>query len=178
MKNGFTFPELLIVLACIGLIALIAVPVLASMKLSANEALATENMRTYYKAQHTYRFIHLSSSEANYGTAYQLLDEGLIEPEFADAINDNGSSVYYGYLYSELITTDPPYPYSTCFQLESGPCVYNVDGKKQFYMTSDGVIFYRDIECDGLAGILEWPPVSFATLQGCGYQMLPFPRFP
>lgn len=172
-KNGFTFPEMLLAIACMGIITLLAIPVFASMKLSANEALAVKNMRHYYIAQHTYRA--MSGCPPTFGFPHELADAGLIEQEFADVLNYPYYSFYFGYTYDSCFEIDM-YGNLCEFELESGPETYNVDGRKQFYMDACGVELYIDQGQDGCPGMVCAGYGNMYEILVCtlGWQMLRF----
>jgi len=83
---GFSFLELLLVTAVIGLISAISIPALAKARASANEASAIANLNGILKAQISYQ----SSGAGGCGSLADLIDKGILP----DALEDGELSGY------------------------------------------------------------------------------------
>src|SRR6266516_2017416 len=87
--RGFSFLELLIVVAIILIIAPIAIPSLLRSRQAANESAAVAELRTINTAQITY----LSSAQGNYVTIAQLMGAGLLDSRFGGVMSGYNFSV-------------------------------------------------------------------------------------
>jgi prepilin-type N-terminal cleavage/methylation domain-containing protein len=76
--KGFTLIELLIVIAIIGIMAGVAIPLYKSSVRKANEAAAVSTLSTIRVAQAKYVVDH----KGNYGTFRELFDEGYLDKRF------------------------------------------------------------------------------------------------
>lgn len=76
--KGFTLIELLIVIAIIGIMAGVAIPLYKSSVRKANEAAAVSTLSAIRVAQAKYVIDH----KGNYGTFRQLFDEGYLDKRF------------------------------------------------------------------------------------------------
>ena len=83
---GFSFLELLLVTAVIGLISAISIPALAKARASANEASAIANLHGILKAQISYQ----SAGTGGCGSLADLIDKGMLP----DALEDGELSGY------------------------------------------------------------------------------------
>jgi len=76
--KGFTLIELLIVIAIIGIMAGVAIPLYKSSVRKANEAAAVSTLNAIRTAQAKYVIDH----KAQYGTFRQLFEEGYLDKRF------------------------------------------------------------------------------------------------
>jgi prepilin-type N-terminal cleavage/methylation domain-containing protein len=76
--KGFTLIELLIVIAIIGIMAGVAIPLYKSSVRKANEAAAVSTLSAVRVAQAKYVIDH----KGNYGTFRELFDEGYLDKRF------------------------------------------------------------------------------------------------
>jgi prepilin-type N-terminal cleavage/methylation domain-containing protein len=95
--DGFTLIELLMVVAVIGIISAIALPLLLRSKISGNEASAIGSMRATVSAQHDYHAFH-----AGYAIDLATLAAGCpVSPSaFISADMDGNGIVKNGYIYA------------------------------------------------------------------------------
>jgi len=85
--HGFTLIELLIVIAIIGIMAGIAIPLYKSSVRKANEAAAVSTINSIRVAQAKYVIDH----KGQYGTFRQLFEEGYLDKRFnADQPHERG----------------------------------------------------------------------------------------
>lgn len=85
--RGFTLIELLIVIAIIGIMAGIAIPLYKSSVRKANEAAAVSTLNSVRVAQAKYVIDH----KGQYGTFRQLFEEGYLDKRFnADQPHERG----------------------------------------------------------------------------------------
>lgn len=77
-SHGFTLIELLIVIAIIGTMAAIAIPIYNSSVRKANEAAAVSTLNTIKLAQAKYIIDH----DNQYGTFRELFEEGYLDKRF------------------------------------------------------------------------------------------------
>src|SRR4051812_14942065 len=76
-NQGFSLPELLIVVAVIGIIATIAVPALLEAQRASREAAAIQTLRSIVTAENTY--VSTKGGYQQYGDGSQLAAAGLID---------------------------------------------------------------------------------------------------
>jgi len=79
-RNGFTLMELLIVIAVMGILMAIVVPVYKSSVRKANEASAVSTLNAIKVAQAKYVLDH----KDQYGTLHQLFEEGYLDRRFKE----------------------------------------------------------------------------------------------
>lgn len=132
MKKGFTFVEIMIVVAIIAILAGIAIPNLLRSRLNANEHYAISNLQTISVAAQTYWSALDSGDRAiPLPTALsQLHDEGYIDETLgSQGCTKNGYTYYMG---GTGLTTD--------FFVYTIPQTPNVTGVRSFCSGSDGVV--------------------------------------
>ena len=120
-SSGFSLLELLIVVAIILVIATIAIPSLLRSRQTSNESAAVANLRTVSNAEATY----IAASGGYYGTAAQLVSQGLLDDRFV-------RGVVTGYSYNIASSGD-------AFTATAVPASSNM-GRYGYYMETDGVI--------------------------------------
>src|SRR5213593_4446956 len=123
--RGFSLLELLIVVAIILIIATIAIPSLLRSRQSAQESSAVAQIRTINTAEITY----LSSNQGSYGTAAQLITQGLLDSRFAGSVSG----------YNFAITAS-----GTDYTASATPTSTNA-GRFGYYSTPDAVIRYASV---------------------------------
>jgi prepilin-type N-terminal cleavage/methylation domain-containing protein len=127
-NRGFSLPELLIVVAIIGIIASIAVPALLEAQRASREAAAIQTLRTIVTAENTY--ISTKGGYQQYGDGPQLSGAGLIDSAFLTAPSNR---------YQVALTLGSP---GTTYTATSEPISPTTTG--HFYYTSnDGVIHWH-----------------------------------
>ncbi|MGH9547320.1 MAG: prepilin-type N-terminal cleavage/methylation domain-containing protein [Terriglobales bacterium] len=144
--DGFSLIELLIVVAIILIIAAIAIPNLIRAKIAANEASATNSIRSINTAEFAY-----NSTYSNSGFALALGNLGGAAPctptAAAACLLDNvlstataGSNGKSGYIFAA--TGIPPVVGTSIRSFVTGasPINYNITGVRNFCSSEDGVI--------------------------------------
>lgn len=122
-----------------------------------NEENVISIMEAYFSAQLTYRAIQKDNS---YGTAEELLNEKMLEPTFANSVISGEDIPFAGYTFSERTERDQ-YGRIISFILKAGPMEYNIDGRKQFYLSSEGYLYARDIKksrIPDIGGVFHYGP--------------------
>jgi prepilin-type N-terminal cleavage/methylation domain-containing protein len=136
--RGFTLIELLIVIAIIGILAGITIPMYKSSIRKANEASAVTTVNTIKVAQAKFVLDH----DGRYGTFNQLVKEGLLDKRF-----DSDSPRVRGYVFVITLVDSPEKP-STSFQLNANPEVVggiSATGGIFYYTEPDtGIFINRD----------------------------------
>jgi type IV pilus assembly protein PilA len=127
-NRGFSLPELLIVVAVIGIIATIAVPALLEAQRASREAAAIQTLRTVVSAENTY--ISTKGGYQQYGDGPQLASAGLVDGTLMTAPMNK---------YQVVLVLGSP---ATTYTATSEPTFTTATG--HFYFTSnDGVIHWH-----------------------------------
>lgn len=121
--SGFSFIELLFVLAIIGIIASLAIPRLQESKKAANEAYAISYLRTWVAAQELYLLQTGTYADAD----QQLVNADLIGNPNPDKL---------GYIFS----IDSPSGTTTGWWGTARPETPGVSGDRYFFIDTSGVI--------------------------------------
>ena len=142
-NRGFTLIELLIVIALILVIAAFAIPRLLKVKITANEASATQSLRT------------ISSSELIYSTVYGVgftdsltkLSGNLVIPDqnnagLIDTTLAGGTKSGYVFTFT-VLSTDPSGQVAT-YCVTANPQVPGSSGNRHFYVDQTSVIRFND----------------------------------
>ena len=124
-SHGFTLIELLIVMAIIGTMVAVAIPIFHSSVRKANEAAAVSTLNTIKLAQAKYAIDH----DNQYGTFRELFDEGYLDKRF----NSDQPHVK-GYVFTLTLTP----------KSENHAATYaaNADPEQSDGMTATGRNFY------------------------------------
>ena len=127
-QKGFSLPELLIVVAVIGIIASIAVPGLLEAQRASREAAAIQGLRTVVSAENTY--LSVKGNYATYGDPSDLNSAGLVDISlFTTPLNG----------YQLTLTLDSS---TSSYTAVNEPTV--VTPKSRFFFVgTDGVIHYH-----------------------------------
>ena len=127
-NRGFSLPELLIVVAIIGIIAAIAVPSLLEAQRASREAAAIQTLRAIVSAENTY--ISTKGGYQQFGDSTQLSAAGLIDSAFMTSPMNK---------YQVSLVLGSP---SSTYTATSEPTFTTLTG--HFYYTSnDGVIHWH-----------------------------------
>ncbi|MBD3264955.1 MAG: hypothetical protein GF375_07610 [Candidatus Omnitrophica bacterium] len=152
MKKSFTLVEVMIIICIIALLAIIVIPHLLRSKLSNQESIAVQALRTIADAQIQYR-----ATNPTYATLSQL---GNANPPYIDSTLgcSNPPCIKQGYKFTVTPRADNK------FYAEAVP----VKGKTHcFYIDEDGVL-YRSTNAACAAGIgahKEGAPAGYIEVQ-------------
>ncbi len=134
-RNGFTLIELLIVIAIIGVMAGVAIPLFKSSVRKANEAAAVSTLNSVRVAQAKYVIDH----KGQYGTFRQLVEEGYLDKRF-----NNDQPHERGYIF--VITLVPKAEgKSASFSVNANPEQSNgigATGRNYYYLDPDSGICF------------------------------------
>ena len=134
--KGFTLIELLIVIAIIGILAGILIPVYKNSVAKANEAAAVAAVNTIKVAQARYLV-----DEGHYGTFTQLFEAGLLDKRFKVE-----SPHLRGYVFV-LTLVDAPQKAGASFKLNANPEAaegIGATGRYFYYSEPDSPILFSD----------------------------------
>ncbi len=142
-KRGFTFVELMIVLAIVAIIAAFSTPSVMRSRMCANEAAAVGALRALISAQATY-----ISQHGVYGTLNQLLAEDLVGrpviggPDAPYVVVEIQANADYAYCFAAVPTQD------------------GVTASKEYCVTQKGVIYEADFDTStiGVSSGALWVP--------------------
>ena len=123
-QTGYSFIELLIVVAVIGIIVSMVIPNLLQSRATANETVAISYMRSWCAAQELYHMRHGFYADAN----NQLFDEGLID--------GHAPADSHGYSFS----IDNGFNSGYAWWGTGRPDVSGQTGNRWFYIDQTGVI--------------------------------------
>jgi type IV pilus assembly protein PilA len=126
--NGFSLPELLIVVAIIGIISSIAVPALLEATRASREAAAIQTLRTVVSAENTY--ISTKGSYQQYGDGPQLAAAGLIDATLTTLPSNK---------YQVTVTLGSP---ASTYTASSEPTFTTATGHF-YFVSNDGVIHWH-----------------------------------
>src|SRR5215467_7724724 len=106
-QKGFSLPELLIVVAVIGIIASIAVPGLLQAQRASREAAAIQGLRTVVSSENTY--LSVKGNYSSYGDPTDLDGAGLVDISlFTTPINGYQLTLTLGSSSSSYTATNEP----------------------------------------------------------------------
>jgi len=139
-KRGFTFMEIVVVVAVISLLTVISLPLIKNLRIQANEAKAQANIKTladvlesYWIANNSYN-VTLSDLACTYtSTGVPSCTAPYIDPSWLKAANENGKS---GYVYSIVSADTNKYGY----KLKATPAVAGQTGNQEFILGHSGMI--------------------------------------
>jgi type IV pilus assembly protein PilA len=143
--KGFTLIELMIVVAIIAIIAAIAIPSLLQSKMAANEASAISALRTLSSSQELYKtrtgfygdYNNLNNTAG--GGTNKYIDPALAKAD-PDAAGCQAKSGYWVDISVNGTNTD--------WCAIAYPANWGKDGERNFFITSDGVIYYNPTSGD------------------------------
>ena len=124
--RGFSFIELVMVVAVISILAALAVPHVHRVKMTAQENVALASVRTIFEAEALY--------QARFGRFGEF--DGMIAEKFLDDSFLNGEKS--GYLYEIAGASEID------FELRAVPVAYGDTGFKSYFIDATGVIRYTE----------------------------------
>ena len=125
-ESGFTLVEIMIVVAIIALLAAIAIPNLLRAKISANDALAKQTLRTLSTSTETYA----TANTGNYPTDMASLTGAT--PPYINANYCTGSAIT-GFTYGCTMTAG-------AYTFTATPVTVGTSGTTTFTMTTGGIL--------------------------------------
>jgi prepilin-type N-terminal cleavage/methylation domain-containing protein len=131
-RAGFSFVELLIVMAIISLFLAIAIPMLKTAQMNASETVVIREVQTIHQAQVQYlsQFGEYASSLAQLGPP----TNGVSGPHAAKLIPASlASGEKNGYLFTMMKTPSG-------FAVNAVPKAFGGNGRRTFYIDEDGVV--------------------------------------
>jgi len=159
--HGLTLMELMLVVAIIGILAMLVVPNLMTSRSASNETAAIASLRVYAVAQVVFRTNDrdnngLAEYAADFRDLYYLLDATgdpikLVVQNFADA--NAPDSALSGY-YFENLTSSPTgaYDHQYDFGLAALPAKYNQTGVNTMVVDCLGTVYQKDRRTGELLG--------------------------
>lgn len=125
-NHGFSFIELLMVVAVISILAALAVPHLQRIRMNSHEKVTIASLRTAYDAQ----LMH-SNKFQRFGQFSELIVEEYLDNSFSDGEKS-------GYTYTITSAT------MSGFEIVAVPTAVGVTGLRGFFIDETGVIRFDD----------------------------------
>ncbi|MCU0652547.1 MAG: prepilin-type N-terminal cleavage/methylation domain-containing protein [Candidatus Omnitrophica bacterium] len=127
--RGFSLAEIIVVIAIIGILAMIAVPNMLTTRISTNESAATSLLGSIFSAAQSYR---LSAGNLLPDSVADLQNATPPYGNFCTNVSDCRNSGYIFQISGTGIDAD--------FFASAVPEAYGTAGKRKFCVTTDGVI--------------------------------------